>query len=368
MYAGKEFVVCCREVHKTMADSLHKLICDKVDALGLRPYFKITDTEVKVPHNGSQAIFKGLGANVKENVKSIEGSTICLVEEADDVTEYSWDILIPTVVRTPNAEIWVAFNTGLLTDPTYVMFVTNEDPERMDVRKVSYRDNPFNEAGVLEEMEKMKEKDYDKYLHIWEGEPIAAKDGNVFKVDQMKIVQAVPAGCRWVRGWDFASSAEPDERTKKTPDFTVGLKLGYNPDTERYIIGDVKRFQGTPDEVEATLITTTANDGLDVAQDLPTDPGQAGKFQVQYLIKKLSGFRVHTSLESGDKITRAEPAASQANVGNVDVLQAHWTEPLLNELRSFCGDPRLKDDQVDALSRAFARLSQPQYMTRIKIF
>ena len=66
--------------------------------------------------------------------------------------------------------------------------------------------------------------------------------------------------------------------------------------------------------------------------------------------------------------TRAEPAASQANVGNVDVLQAHWTEPLLNELRSFCGDPRLKDDQVDALSRAFARLSQPQYMTRIKIF
>jgi len=367
MHTGKERVVCAREVHKSMSDSVHKLLVDKIDALGLRPYFDITDNELRSKITGSTAIFKGLGLHIKENVKSIEGATITWVEEADDVTAYSWSILIPTVVRTPNSEIWVSMNTGLETDASYVRFVTNHDPKRMDLEKVTIFDMPRHLVpdGVWEEMEADKIADYDLYLNTWEGFPLKAKDGGVFRPEKINIIPAAPAGCRYVRGWDFAASAVVKG---KDPDWTVGFKLGYNPATERYVIADVLRFRGRPEEVEAQLITTTQNDGVDVQQDLPTDPGSAGIFAVTNFIKKLAGYRVVTSLETGSKLTRGEVFAAQINAGNADMVAGPWNDVVLQEFKSFNGEKKQKDDIVDAASRAFARLIKPQYMQKVRVF
>ena len=55
--------------------------------------------------------------------------------------------------------------------------------------------------------------------------------------------------------------------------------------------------------------------------------------------------------ETGDKVTRAEPFASQLNVGNVLMLRGEWNDALLAELRMFPNGAH--DDQVDALSDAF---------------
>jgi predicted phage terminase large subunit-like protein len=219
--------------------------------------------------------------------------------------------------------------------------------------------------GVWEEMEADKRDDYDAYLNTWEGFPLKAKDGGIFRPEKINIIPAAPAGLRLTRGWDFASSAV---LKGKNPDWSVGFKLGRNPDTERYCIVDVLRFRGRPDEVEQQLITTTKNDGLDVQQDIPTDPGSAGVFAVTNFVKKLSGYRVVTSLETGSKILRGEVFAAQVNVGNVDMVVAPWNDIVLQELRSFNGDPKNKDDIVDAGSRAFARLQTPQHMQRMRIF
>jgi phage terminase large subunit-like protein len=88
--------------------------------------------------------------------------------------------------------------------------------------------------------------------------------------------------------------------------------------------------------------------------------GQAGKQQVLYLTRKLAGYRVDSSPESGDKATRAAPAASQVNVGNFAVLRAPWNTRFLDELASFPSGA--KDDQVDALSRAFSMVGSVQPM------
>ena len=90
---------------------------------------------------------------------------------------------------------------------------------------------------------------------------------------------------------------------------------------------------------------------------IPQDPGQAGKTQVLYLTRGLAGFNVITSPESGDKVTRAEPLASQINVGNVLMLRAPWNDELINEMRMFPNGKN--DDQVDSLSRAFSELIAP---------
>lgn len=174
----------------------------------------------------------------------------------------------------------------------------------------------------------------------------APPEGNIFKPDNLEVVDAVPSGTRFVRAWDFGA-------TDGAGDPTVGLKLGLTP-SGRYVIADVVRFQGGPDAVEAALKNTAARDGKDCAISIPQDPGQAGKSQVAYFTKQLAGYPVHASPESGDKITRAEPLASQVNVGNVMMLRAPWNDALVAEMRVFPNGAN--DDQVDAGSRAFARI------------
>jgi predicted phage terminase large subunit-like protein len=173
-------------------------------------------------------------------------------------------------------------------------------------------------------------------------------EGNIFTPDKMPVFDAVPVGTRFCRGWDLgASDVDGDP--------TAGFKLGRMPDG-RWIIADVCRFMGKPDDVETGVKNTADADGREVEISIPQDPGQAGKAQVTAYAKLLAGFKVHTSLESGDKVTRAEPFAAQVNVGNVVMLRGAWNDALKSEMRIF---PKGKnDDQIDAGARAFNRLQR----------
>ena len=68
--------------------------------------------------------------------------------------------------------------------------------------------------------------------------------------------------------------------------------------------------------------------------------------------------RMKTSLEhlsSGEKIVRAGPFSSQAEVGNVRILSAPWNAAFLDELEAFPFGSH--DDQVDAASGAFSMVA-----------
>jgi predicted phage terminase large subunit-like protein len=70
----------------------------------------------------------------------------------------------------------------------------------------------------------------------------------------------------------------------------------------------------------------------------------------------LSGYRIEAERMSGDKATRADAAASQANIGRLGMLRASWNGAFIEELAAF---PRgVHDDQVDGLSLAFSKLEQ----------
>ena len=55
---------------------------------------------------------------------------------------------------------------------------------------------------------------------------------------------------------------------------------------------------------------------------------------------------VKSSPETGDKVERAMPIASQVNVGNVDIVAGPWTRALIAELAAFPSGAT--KDQVDA--------------------
>lgn len=171
----------------------------------------------------------------------------------------------------------------------------------------------------------------------------APPDGGVIQPDMLQIVEAVPANVvEWCRGWDLGASASGD--------FTAGGRLGRMADG-RFVIADMVREQYETNKRDALIKNTAVRDGRSHKQSLPQDPGQAGKSQVQAFAALLAGHSVHFSPESGDKVTRADPLASQINAGNVVMVRGPWNKAFTDECRLF---PFGKyDDQVDAAARAF---------------
>jgi predicted phage terminase large subunit-like protein len=176
--------------------------------------------------------------------------------------------------------------------------------------------------------------------------------GTLFKVAGLEFIDEVPHGPLGpvVRAWDLAATAATGHND---PDWTVGVKLTRHT-SGRYTVLDVVRFRGTSREMEDRIAATARIDGRSVTIGLPMDPGQAGKSQVTYLTSQLAGHHVIASRETGSKATRAAPVASQIEAGNVTLIRANWNHTFIEELRDFPFGR--KDDQVDALSRAFAML------------
>lgn len=206
-------VICAREIQKSIKDSVHALLKDIINAHGLSDFYTVLEDSIR-GKNGTEFKFRGLKHNTTD-MKSLEGADYAWVEEAENVSSNSWEILIPTI-RKEGSEIWVSFNTKNVTDPTYQLFVAKQDDD-MIVKKVSWRNNPFFPDVLLKEMEKLKENDYEAYLHIWEGEPDTRRSGAVYA---KKIAKAREEGriCRvpydpsyevftaWDLGWGDSTS------------------------------------------------------------------------------------------------------------------------------------------------------------------
>ncbi len=171
-------VLCTREVQKSIKDSVHKLLSDQIQALGLGQFFEVLETTIR-GRNGSEFLFAGLSTQTVESIKSYEGIDRCWVEEAQKVTKRSWTILIPTI-RKDLSEIWVSFNPELDDDETYQRFVVNTPPSA-HVVKVNYSDNPWF-PSVLEDERAHAERTLpsDEYRNIWEGDCKAAVDGAIY--------------------------------------------------------------------------------------------------------------------------------------------------------------------------------------------
>lgn len=167
-------VLCVREWQRSMKDSVHRLLRDQIDLMSLTGY-RATDTEIRHA-NGSLFLFDGLRANVTK-IKSLEGIDRCWVEEAERVSERSWEVLLPTI-RAPGSEVWVTFNPYLEEDPTYQRFVVSPPPGAIVIHS-TYRDNPWVSAEILAEIEHMRRTDPDAAAHVYDGVCLSRSDAQV---------------------------------------------------------------------------------------------------------------------------------------------------------------------------------------------
>lgn len=176
-------VLCTREVQRSIRDSVHQLLADQIQLLGLGQFFSVLRDEIR-GRNGSKFIFAGLSNLTAESIKSYEGVDRVWVEEAQAVTRRSWDILIPTI-RKEGSEIWVSFNPELDTDETWVRFVENT-PEDAKVVRVGWEDNPWFPAVLEKERQEFLRqvergaRRQEEYDNIWGGKCKPAVDGAIY--------------------------------------------------------------------------------------------------------------------------------------------------------------------------------------------
>lgn len=201
-------VLCAREFQKSIDDSVHKLLSDQIESMGLQHWYTIKNTEI-VGKNGTEFTFHGLKHNIG-NIKSIEGSDICWIEEAANVSRKSWDTLSPTI-RKDGSEIWVTFNPELEEDETYRRFVTHP-PTDSTVVKMTYKDNPWPSKALDSEREDARRRDPEAYSHIWEGNCKRTIEGAIYareletadtegRIMAVPYNPAKPVSTFWDLGW-----------------------------------------------------------------------------------------------------------------------------------------------------------------------
>lgn len=177
---------CFREVQKSIKDSVHKLLSDQIEQLGLGSEYEILATEIRNKRNGTEFLFSGLSDHTVESIKSFEGLDIAWVEEGQAVSKRSWAILIPTI-RKDNSEIWVSYNPDLETDETHQRFAI-DPPDNCISVLVNYHDNPWFPAVLEQERLECKRKYPKDYPNIWEGKCRPAAEGAIY-YDEMEAVQ-----------------------------------------------------------------------------------------------------------------------------------------------------------------------------------
>ena len=187
-------ILCTRELQDSIKESFH---AELKNAIASEPWLA-SHYDVGVDYlrgsNGTEFIFKGLRHNIG-SIKSLAQIDLCIVEEAEDVPEASWQALEPTI-RAPKSEIWVIWNPRIDGSPVDKRFI-KANPPRSAIVPMNYGDNPYF-PQVLEEQRQhqLATLDPETYAHIWDGDYLQRGKASVF-AGKWRVAEFTPQP-----GWD----------------------------------------------------------------------------------------------------------------------------------------------------------------------
>jgi phage terminase large subunit len=230
--------VCVREVQKSIKMSVKRLLEDKIKAMGVGSYFEVQETQIKSTRGPGVIIFAGMQNHTGESIKSLEGFDCCWSEEASSLSQRSLDLLRPTI-RKPGSELWFTWNPHLPTDPIDMLLRGPNPPDGAIVQKVNFSSNPWFPDVLRAEMEYDRDRDPDKYGHVWLGGYVKNSQSRVFNNWRVEEFDT-PADAMFRFGADWGYAADP---TALVRCYLVGRTLYI--DQEAYQVGC--EIMDTPD-------------------------------------------------------------------------------------------------------------------------
>lgn len=207
-------ILCVREFQNSIPDSFYAEVKNAIASYPwLESAYDVGVNYIK-GHNGTEFIFKGIRNN-PQSVKSLAQIDLCIVEEAEDVNEVSWQVLEPTI-RIEKSELWVIWNPKRQDSATNKRFIETPPPRCMAI-KLNYNDNPWLSKELDEQRQHaLQTLDRATYAWIWEGAYLKQSAAQVFAGKY--IVEAFEPLTTWngaYYGLDFGFAQDP----------TAGVKL-----------------------------------------------------------------------------------------------------------------------------------------------
>jgi phage terminase large subunit len=209
-------LLCLREVQRSIADSVHQLLCNKIEEAGARSYFEITDSYIRGP-NESMALFRGMQNHTAASIKSMEDLDAAWLEEGQTFSQRSLDLLIPTI-RAEGSEVWAGWNPEDETDAIEFLRgrgpkvegkdYTNQPPDDALVIEMNWRDNPWFPQVLRKDMERDWARDPEKASWIWEGQYRGASEARIFRNYRTGTLTP-PENVVWFYGVDWGFSVDP---------------------------------------------------------------------------------------------------------------------------------------------------------------
>ena len=202
-------VLVIRKIQRTIKDSIWALLISHLHASGFYNACKVnkSDFEIALP-NGSVFLFKGL--DDPEKIKSIDGITDIVIEEATELTEDDFTQLnLRLRAAAPYLQIYLMFNPISKKNWVYDYFFVRALPINVKVVKTTYQDNKFLSDEYRQELERLKDRN-PAYYRIYALGEFATLDKLVFPVYKTKIVSEddVKGLNRWI-GLDFGYINDP---------------------------------------------------------------------------------------------------------------------------------------------------------------
>lgn len=383
--SAKHRILCGREVQKSIADSVKRLLDDVIAEYGWGKYFYSTKTGIKCLRTGSEFLFSGMADKTSENLKSFEGVTIVWIEEAQRLSKRSWTLLTPTI-RKSGSEIIATWNPDLETDETYVRTITTPwlPPEKMIDIEINWRDNPWFPEVLQDERLRLKALNDDLYQHVWEGKPRTLA-GLLFKrawIDANRYdPDELPDDLEFYQSSDYASTDLEDleeEGQSREPDWTeLGIfGLQKLPNGEEIIwIVDWKSMQEDPNKWITTMVKQGKLYDIDRHFEESGVIYRSTKGAINQKMRQLKAFFTRTPLPStGSKADRAQGFAARVAAGAVKFPAsgtAEWVDRLVEQLCGFTGQDGKVDDMVDTCSKLaqgldmmHAKVQEPEPVTK----
>lgn len=205
----KRNILVIRKIQRTLKHSSWSLLINLLRASGFYDACRInrSDFEIELP-NGTLFIFKGL--DDEEKIKSIDGITDIVIEEATELNEDEFtqlNLRLRALVDVP--QIYLMFNPISKKNWVYNYFFTGDVPSNTKIVRTTYKDNKFLSEEYKQELEKLQERN-PAYYRIYTLGEFATLDKLVFNVYTTRIISdtEVQGLRRWI-GLDFGYINDP---------------------------------------------------------------------------------------------------------------------------------------------------------------
>lgn len=316
---------------------------EKIELLGVEQDFRITRDEVVNIHTGSKIIFRGLknsSGNQTANLKSIQGVTTWVLDEAEELTDEDMFDRVDLSVREKDISnrIIMVMNPSHKSHFIYKRFIADKRDD-VELIHTTYLDNQQNLSdSFIKQAERTKTQNEIRYRHLFLGEWLDEADGllwNRAMIDRLRM-DTHPELTRVVVAIDPAVTA--NEKSDETGIVVVGKDQNNNG----YVLDDVSGIY-TPNQWATVAIKAAKLWDADCIVGEVNQGGDMVESTIRGIDKRI---RYKAVRATKGKYVRAEPVYNLYEQGKVWHVGEH---PLL-EHQMVTFNPDVKSpDRVDAL-------------------